>query len=103
MAIYTATQLDSRNIGSVVKFMSDGTRVHGILELMETSADTIELSLQGSDEVFLLGPTDKVDVILTSEAAFALFSKNALESVRDMLTELIPAHRANALTAVAAA
>lgn len=90
MAFYTAQQLDSRNIGSVVKFHSDGMRVHGILELMETGAKEIELTLQGGGETYLLDPTDKVDVILTSEAAFALHSKNALEQIRDMLAEALP-------------
>ncbi|WP_024816936.1 hypothetical protein [Arthrobacter sp. 31Y] len=87
---YPANKLDSRNIGSVVAFRNDGMKVHGILELMETNAESVELTLQGSEETFLLEPADQVNVILTSEAAYALHSKNALESIRDMLSEALP-------------
>jgi len=88
--IYTADKLDSRNIGSVVKFQSEGMKVHGVLELMETNVKEIVLTLQGADEVYVLEPYDKVDVILTSEAAYALHAKNALEQMRDMLAEALP-------------
>lgn len=102
MALYTAQQLDSRNIGSVVKFKSDGTLVHGILELMEVTTKEVELTLQGGDVTYLLLPTDKVDVILTSEAAFALHGKNALEQMRDMLAEVLPSFSKPALQLVGA-
>ena len=86
MASLIAAQLESRNVGSNISFEWNDKKVHGVIAILEKDDTTIDVTLGTSGEIYDLSPTDRVDIHLSAEANFLLYTKVAIEQLVAELT-----------------
>lgn len=81
MAALIAGQLEARNIGSSIAFDWDGKKVCGRVAIIEKHGTSVDVTLATSGEIYGFTPLEPVEIFLSTEAQFALYTKTVMENV----------------------
>lgn len=89
MTVYTAGRLDARNIGSSIGVdMGEGEFIFGTVTAIHRKQDKVLIYLADNEDPLELDRYVDVDVHLSPVGLHTLHSKNELERIRHLLTDL---------------
>lgn len=87
--IYKASKLDIRNIGATIGVQQGTRRVFGEVASISRHDDGVEIYLTDNSDPLQLAMQDEVDVQLPIVGNYTKYGKDALESIQDLLEDVI--------------